>query len=138
LLYFIYLIFNSQETEHTLEELQHAFKETKLSMDTRTGQLQGQIDELHDQIVGEESRAKSLQIKRMMAAEIGTPTDDPNAVATSSGQTTQLEKEQLLAELNVKVRAVYESCGFDASSKPSMYIYIILLFINSFINFINY
>ena len=31
----------------------------------------------------------------------------------------QMEKEKLLAELNNKVRYVYEQCGFDASSKPN-------------------
>jgi hypothetical protein len=31
----------------------------------------------------------------------------------------QVEKERLLADLNAKVRNVYDLCGFDASSKPS-------------------
>jgi hypothetical protein len=109
----LFLIQNSQETEHTLEELQHSFKKTKLDMETQTGQLQEQIAELTTQISSEKVRAQALQQKRMAAAEASSLQD------TVSGPQSQQEKERLLAELNKKVRSVYESCGFNASSKPS-------------------
>lgn len=104
----LFLIQNSQETEHNLEELQREFKETKLSVEERTGQLQQQIDELYSQIATEEKRAQALYAKRMSAGES----------ADSNGE-SQKDKEILLAELNSKVRFAYEQCGFDASSKPS-------------------
>lgn len=106
----LFLIQNSQETEHTLEELRHAFKETKVMMDSRTGQLQAQIDELQMLIAAEEARAKALALKWEQAAEMTT--------AVEKEVTGQQEKEKMLHELNTKVRAVYEQCGFDASSKP--------------------
>ena len=125
----LFLIQNSQETEHTLEELQHDFRDTKLTMETRTGVLQQQIDELQQQISSEEQRAKVLHAKRLAAVEVGGPNSGVvSAVKTSSihGSTasqnqpqSQQEKERLLAELNTKVRMVYEQSGFDASSKPN-------------------
>jgi hypothetical protein len=33
----LFLIQNSQETEHTLEELQHAYADTKITMESHTG-----------------------------------------------------------------------------------------------------
>ncbi len=131
----LFLIQNSQETEHTLEELQHAFTETKFSMDAQTSILQQQIDELQQQINFEESRVKTLLNKRMNANE-----DNNNATATKDKDShghhhgkdknkdaqnnaanlqSQYEKEKLLSDLNNKVKSVYEKCGFDASSKPS-------------------
>lgn len=126
----LFLIQNSQETEHTLEELQHDFRDTKLTMETRTGLLQLQIDELQQQISGEEQRAKILHAKRLAAVEAGDAATGTAAGATSKfGNTSaapsapqiqsQQEKEKLLGELNAKVRMVYEQSGFDASSKPN-------------------
>ena len=127
----LFLIQNSQETEHTLEELQHEFRDTKATMEVRTGMLQQQIDELQQQISAEEQRAKVLHAKRLAAVEV---TGGASAAATSaapaaknatssagntSGGQSQQEKERLLAELNAKVRMVYEQSGFDASSKPN-------------------
>ncbi|CAM9264981.1 unnamed protein product [Ectocarpus fasciculatus] len=99
----LFLIQNSQETEHTLEELRQAYKTTKVTMDARTGQLQAQIDELEGLIQLEEQRTKLLHAKRMAAAE----------------STGEKEKERLLGDLHAKVKNVYEQCGFDASTKPS-------------------
>jgi DNA anti-recombination protein RmuC len=62
----LFLIQNSQETERTLEELQHAFKETKSSMESRTGQLSDQISELQAQITAEEQRSAALKLKRQV------------------------------------------------------------------------
>mmetsp|Transcript_34526 Transcript_34526/g.32899 ORF Transcript_34526/g.32899 Transcript_34526/m.32899 type:complete len:564 (-) Transcript_34526:109-1800(-) len=123
----LFLIQNSQETEHTLEELQHDFRDTKVTMETRTGLLQLQIDELQQQISGEEQRAKVLHAKRLAAVEAG---DSASGAAvggvagkfgSSSSQSdqTQQEKEKLLGELNTKVRMVYEQTVVDASSKPN-------------------
>lgn len=111
----LFLIQNSQETEHTLEELQHAFKETKEVMESRTGVLQEKIDELHMQISSEEQKAKTLQAKRMM----GEAEENQSHHHGKGDHTSQQEKEKLLGDLNAKVRQVYEQCGFDASSKPS-------------------
>mmetsp|Transcript_5223 Transcript_5223/g.5352 ORF Transcript_5223/g.5352 Transcript_5223/m.5352 type:complete len:586 (-) Transcript_5223:47-1804(-) len=124
----LFLIQNSQETEHTLEELRQAYKQTKQEMDGRTGQLQGQIDDLDLLITAEESRARSLQAKRMTGLDgtigIGTMGGTGNSMgktntSSQSGGQSQIEKEKLLEDLHRKVQNVYEQCGFDASSKPS-------------------
>jgi len=119
----LFLIQNSQETEHTLEELRHAFAETKVTMDSHTSVLQQQIDELEQQLTAEDQRLKALRSKRAAASETAVapkPTvGAKGAAAAGGGQQTQVEKERLLADLNSKVRNVYDLCGFDASSKPS-------------------
>lgn len=119
----LFLIQNSQETEHTLEELQHSFIDTKVKMDAQTGILQQQIDELQHQIVGEENRVKTLLNKRLAnsdsAASLSEKKDSKAAANGGGGVSSQQEKEKLLAELNAKVRSVYEMCGFDPSSKPN-------------------
>lgn len=131
----LFLIQNSQETEHTLEELRHTYTNTKVTMDAHTSVLQAQIDELYNQISGEEVRAKALLTKRMAAAEGGTSgphgkdktassatlraTDSHASTDGHGGAQNQQEKEKLLADLNSKVRSVYEQCGFDASTKPN-------------------
>eukprot|EP01035_Chromulina_nebulosa_P021547 gene21547-27899_t len=106
----LFLIQNGQETERSLEELQHIFKETKISMDYRTSQLDEQIYELKQQIALEEARMKLLLNKNINSLNVDI-----------SNETTQnqIEKEKLLNLLNTKVRYVYEECGFDASSRPS-------------------
>ena len=127
----LFLIQNSQETEHTLEELQHEFRDTKATMEIRTGMLQQQIDELQQQISSEEQRAKVLHAKRLAAVEVGgasssagpstakKDTAATTAAASATGAQSQQEKERLLGELNAKVRMVYDQSGFDASSKPN-------------------
>lgn len=122
----LFLIQNSQETEHTLEELRLAYKETRRIMNSQTEVLQAQIDDLHFEIEMEEKRAKDLIAKRVAAA-----VDSADKSATTSGHhatssgvssgapSTQQEKEKLLSDLHTKVRYVYEQCGFDASSKPN-------------------
>lgn len=130
----LFLIQNSQETEHTLEELQHAFAETKLTMDAHTSVLQSQIDDLQLHISTEEMRVKSLLSKRIAAAEVNNTKSKSSKAATLAassasakdanntaalGVQNQVEKERLLADLNAKVRHVYEQCDFDASSRPS-------------------
>lgn len=107
----LFLIQNSQETEHTLEELRHAFKDTKSTMDSRTGLLQKQIDELQGLIFTEETKTKALIQKREAAAELGAAVEKEIA--------SQQEKEQMLHDLHAKVREVYTQCGHDATSKPN-------------------
>lgn len=126
----LFLIQNSQETEHTLEELRLAFKETAKSMNSQTEALQQQIQELKNEIQIEEKRAKDLLLKKNAAADGNRDTSalsstQFNSTTGSSGnnnnnnQQSQHEKEKLLSDLHIKVRYVYEQCGFDASSKPS-------------------
>lgn len=125
----LFLIQNSQETEHTLEELQHSFADTKLTMDSHTGILQQQIDDLQLHITNEDLRVKSLLNKRTAASDPTDKKQKSTAVPSKEGSgsglppkggvQSQAEKEKLLADLNVKVRHVYEQCDFDASSKPS-------------------
>ena len=74
----MFLIQNSQETEHTLEELNQQFKETRITMDGQTGQLQYQIMELQSQITVEDTKAKALKAKRLNASVEGV-----SATATS-------------------------------------------------------
>lgn len=121
----LFLIQNSQETEHTLEELQHAFADTRLTMEQHTSGLQTQIADLQGQISSEDARAKLLLNKRLAggveSAGGGNGRDAKVAVKDDplGGVQNQLEKERLLSELNTKVRHAYEQCGFDASTKPS-------------------
>lgn len=112
----LFLIQNSQETERTLEELQHEFKETKHKMDARTVELNQQIDELKHQILTEEFKVKTLLARRLASSGSG---GDSNHNQVNSASQNQHEKEKLLNDLNIQVRLVYEQCGFDASSKPS-------------------
>lgn len=127
----LFLIQNSQETEHTLEELRQAYKTTKLTMDARTSQLQAQIDDLQGLIQLEEQRTKFLHAKRLAAAETNataaaagatsgrTGAHGAQQAAAASNVQQEKEKERLLGDLHAKVRYVYELCGFDASTKPS-------------------
>ena len=111
----LFLIQNSQDTQYTLDELRQQFKETKVSMDSRTAQLHQQIGDLQGQIDSEEQRAKILQSKRSLAMTNA----QPGAVGAGATSDSDHEKEKLLDELNAKVRVVYEACEFNASSKPS-------------------
>ncbi len=124
----LFLIQNSQETEHTLEELQHSFADTKLTMDSHTGVLQQQIDDLQLHITNEDVRVKSLLTKRIAASDtvdkkakssVSSTLKEATGSVAKGGVQSQAEKERLLADLNLKVRHVYEQCDFDASSKPS-------------------
>jgi hypothetical protein len=83
-----------------------------------------QIDDLQTQLVSEEQRLKTLQNKRAAATEsaVVAPKLSATAGKTAAAAATtqnQVEKERLLADLNAKVRNVYDLCGFDASSKPN-------------------
>jgi len=122
----LFLIQNSQETEHTLEELRHAFTETKTTMDAQTTVLQMQIDELQLELANEEIRLKALRSKKEASADASSPApkainsnNNNNPSSSKNNITLQVEKERLLSTLNGKVRTVYDLCGFDASSKPS-------------------
>jgi len=108
----LFLIQNSQETERTLEELRHAFKETKVSMDSRTGVLELQITDLASHISAEEQRTKTLMHKKTQA----TGTQEHK---TAESEVSQVDKERMLFDLNLKVRHVCEQCDLDVSSKPS-------------------
>ena len=113
----LFLIQNSQETERTLEELQHTFKETKMSIAMRTGQLTTQIGELQAQIAAEEQRSRQLQQKRLASLE--SQSGSASRSTSHASNISQQEKEKLLEDLNSKVRTVYKQCGFEASSNTS-------------------
>jgi len=113
----LFLIQNSQETQYTVDELRTAFKKTQGEMDARTGALQTQIDDLQGQIGAEEHRSRLLQAKRAAAASGAT--GGGGGGGGGGDNKSQHEKERLLSELNTKVLAVYQACGYDASSKPS-------------------
>jgi hypothetical protein len=119
----LFLIQNSQETEHTLEELRLAFKDTKVTMNSQTEQLQLQIDDLKREIELEEQRAQFLIAKRLATADsFSASTKDRHGsdnVQSSGASHSQQEKEKLLSDLHAKVKSVYEQCGFDASTKPN-------------------
>jgi hypothetical protein len=110
----LFLIQNSQETQYTVDELRTAFKKTQGEMDTRSGALQTQIDDLQGQIGAEENRSRLLQAKRAAAAS-----GSGGGGGGGGDNKSQQEKDRLLSELNTKVLAVYQACGYDASSKPS-------------------
>ncbi len=113
----LFLIQNSQETERTLEELRHAFKETKVSMDERTGSLEDQINDLQGYISSEEQRAKALMHKK--TESLGSTQAHTSVTSGAESEQSQNEKEKMLYELNLKVRHVCEQCELDVSSKPS-------------------
>jgi len=132
----LFLIQNTQETERILEELRHAFTETKTTMDAQSLTLQIEIDTLLRELATEDGRLNALRVKR--AASAAAPTTSKAAMGmqqlqqssstvagTAAVKTTilsdqmQIEKERLLSILNSKVRHLYDISGFDASSKPS-------------------
>ena len=108
----LFLIQNSQETERTLEELRHAFKETKSQMNARTGVLETQIDDLQAHISSEEEGTKVLMQKNTQAVA-------ETSAASNEYDQSQQDKERMLVGLNLKVRHVCEQCDIDVSSKPS-------------------
>lgn len=112
----LFLIQNSQETERTLEELQHAFKNTKIQMDTRTTLLNQQIEELNSQIAQEEQKIHMLMARKASSGS-STMTAETAALAAAVADVSQHEKEALLNDLNTKVRQVYEQCVASASSR---------------------
>ncbi|KDO16973.1 hypothetical protein SPRG_17553 [Saprolegnia parasitica CBS 223.65] len=96
----LFLIQNSQETEQSLEELKQNYRETKKKMNKKTQVLKQNIDELRDQINGEDEKANHLR-QRAMAG---------------TGENVQ---ERMLQELHDKVLEVYQRCGFEADSNPN-------------------
>eukprot|EP00604_Paraphysomonas_vestita_P001668 CAMPEP_0174822362 /NCGR_PEP_ID=MMETSP1107-20130205/15251_1 /TAXON_ID=36770 /ORGANISM="Paraphysomonas vestita, Strain GFlagA" /LENGTH=205 /DNA_ID=CAMNT_0016041063 /DNA_START=1180 /DNA_END=1797 /DNA_ORIENTATION=+ len=97
-------------------------------MNSQTEALQQQIQELKNEIQIEEKRAKDLLLKKNAAADgnrdnlsgtNNTLSSTQFNSTTTNNQQSQHEKEKLLSDLHMKVRYVYEQCGFDASSKPS-------------------
>jgi len=98
----LFLIQNSQETEQALEELKANSASTKKDMDVKTRTLNENIGELKAQIGAEESKGRALKLR----------------IAASTGG-TQGRQEALLDELHVKVKDVYEKCGFESGSNPS-------------------
>ncbi len=110
----LFLIQNSQETERSLEELRHSFKETKVSMDSRTESLQAQISELSIAIHEEEMKQRHL-----ILSSTAQPNTASHGATQTLANTSEANKEKLLAQLNQKVRGVCEQCEIDVSSKPS-------------------
>ncbi|CAN0199630.1 unnamed protein product, partial [Phaeothamnion confervicola] len=98
----LFLIQNSQETEHALEELQGGYRAVQRAMDAKTAALRRNVDGLSAAIAAEDARADQLRRR----------------VAGATGDALQ-RQEALLRELNLKVKEVYEQCEFDAGSKPT-------------------
>jgi Domain of unknown function (DUF4200) len=98
----LFLIQNSQETEHALEELKQTFREAQRAMDSKAGALQSNISQLVASIKAEEAR--SDQLRRRISASTGD---------------TMIQQEDVLHQLHAKVKDVYERCGFDAGSNPT-------------------
>lgn len=98
----LFLIQNSQETEHALEELKQTFREAQKAMDTKTEALRTNINDLMCAIAAEGSKAE--QLRRRISASTGD---------------TLVRQEQLLEHLHTKVKEVYERCGYDARSNPT-------------------
>lgn len=93
------------------------FLQTTEDMNGRTGQLQSQITELRSQIASELAVANGLKARRQAEASVGGTMSSSAALGATVGG--EKEKDILLLELNTKVRSVYETCGFDGSSRPS-------------------
>jgi len=97
----LFLIQNSQETEQALEELKQNYKVTKTTLNKKTDQLRGNIEQLQTQIGGQTALASVLQSR---------------ANTKTGGEDTQVK---WVADLHEKVIEVYKLCGFDADSNPS-------------------
>ena len=93
------------------------FLQTTEDMNGRTGQLQSQITELRSQIACELAVANGLKARRQAEASVGGMMSSSAALGATVGG--EKDKDILLSELNMKVRSVYETCGFDGSSRPS-------------------
>eukprot|EP00750_Incisomonas_marina_P016672 INCI19271.1.p1 GENE.INCI19271.1~~INCI19271.1.p1 ORF type:complete len:544 (-),score=173.49 INCI19271.1:843-2474(-) len=96
----LFLIQNSQETEQALEELNQNFNTTRTKMEHKTALLKDNIKELESQIAAEQAKAAMLQ-------------QDAKNAENKDGQ------EQLLKDLNEKVKSVYVACGSDADANPT-------------------
>lgn len=96
----LFLIQNSQETEQALEELNQNFNATRTKMEAKTSVLKENIKELESQIAAEQAKAAMLE-------------QDAKNSEDKGGQ------EQLLKELNEKVKSVYTACGCDADANPT-------------------
>lgn len=96
----LFLIQNSQETEQALEELKQEFRSTKKKMGVKTCVLKENIDELQQQIQSEEHKAKLLNDRMVTTTQKDT-------------------NEDLLQQLNEKVKEVYSKCGFDCDASPN-------------------
>jgi hypothetical protein len=96
----LFLIQNSQETEQALEELNQNFNATRARMESKTSALKDNIKDLESQIAAERAKAAMLE-------------KDARNSENKAGQ------EQLLKDLNEKVKSVYMACGFDADANPT-------------------
>jgi hypothetical protein len=119
----LFLIQNSQETEHTLEELKHEYSVTRSSMDGQMASLQSEIDTLALELtVQENSLEVLLRNKRVASAgfpEISSSEMESGMRTIALSDHAHSEKERMLNILHSKVRKVYDLCGFDANSKSS-------------------
>ncbi|ORX50785.1 hypothetical protein BCR36DRAFT_352187 [Piromyces finnis] len=99
------LIQNCQESEESLEILKLQMKESNEKMDKETQQLRQQIESLNDAILREEEKAKQLEEK---------------SIIFKSGTNDEEEsQENLLEELNKKVKDVYKKCIGDNDANLS-------------------
>ncbi|KAI8800093.1 hypothetical protein BJ742DRAFT_764473 [Cladochytrium replicatum] len=96
------LIQNCQETEETLEELRQKIVDTEAKMETLS--LKQQIEFLNSAIAREEEKAKSLEERARLFS--------PGLMGAES-------QEQMLSELNVKVKEVYRKCIGDNDANLS-------------------
>lgn len=87
------LIQNSQETEVVLEEVQQAFRENKLKMETESKLLQEQINKVKAKIMQEQEKSNELETKVKMFS--------------STGDALMEDQQALLTELKKKVEQVY-------------------------------
>lgn len=86
--------------QKALEELSQNFNATRAQMEQKTALLKANIRELESQIAAEKAKAAMLQ-------------QDARNAENKDGQ------EQLLRNLNEKVKSVYMACGFDADANPT-------------------
>lgn len=98
------LIQNCQETEETLEELKQKIVSTEARMEKETQSLTQQIEFLNAAIAREDEKARMLEERAKMF---------------SSGVVGAESQEQLLEELNHKVKEVYKKCIGDSDANLS-------------------
>jgi hypothetical protein len=100
------LIQNCQESEESLEILRSQIKESNEKMDKETLQLKQQIEDLNNAIAVEEEKARQLEEKKIIVIKSGN----------HEGEESQ---ENILNELNKRVKDVYKKCIGDNDANLS-------------------
>jgi hypothetical protein len=130
------LIQNSQEAEKALEDIESTFSVVREEKERKSSHLQETIDGIQAQIEEENLKAQSM---RERAAQFGRSSSQSQLSRSRSNASKskkrsggssrkgkeqkegveEKEQEELANSVYLKVKEVYESCGFDGSASAS-------------------